>query len=87
MKTKPAHEIRLGRVRATIWPHETEGKTWYNVTFSRLYVGEDGQWTSSESFGREDLPLLVKVADQAHTWFYQERMNSQPVEQPASEAA
>jgi hypothetical protein len=50
-------------------------------------MGEDGQWASSESFGREDLPLLMKVADQAHTWLYQERMNSVPVEAPASEAA
>ena len=41
----------------------------HNVTVVRLYKdGED--WKSSDSFGRDDLPLLCKVADQAHTWIF-----------------
>ena len=40
----------------------------YNVTVSRLYKGDDHQWGTSESFGRDDLLLLAKVADLAHTW-------------------
>ena len=69
-KPQPVHEIRLGAVRAAIWENQSDaGKTWHNVTFSRLYKdGED--WKSTDSFGRDDLPLLMKVADQAHTWFY-----------------
>lgn len=86
-KTRPAHEVRMGRVRAAIWRHESDGKAWYNVTFSKLFKKEDGQWDSSESFGREDLPLLVKVADHAHSWLYQERMNSAAAESLTSEAA
>jgi hypothetical protein len=40
------------------------------VTFSRLYkVGN--QWKRSDSFGRDDLPLLAKVADRARTWIYE----------------
>ena len=36
---------------------------------SRLY--KDGtQWKDSASFGRDDLPLVIKVADQAHNWIF-----------------
>ena len=46
----------------------------YNTTFERLYKpdGED-QWKSTDSFGMNDLLLLAKVADMAHTWICQHR--------------
>jgi len=70
-KTKPVHEIRFGRIRATIWGKSVGDETWYNVTFSRLYKDQDDAWADTASFGRDDLPLLAKVADLAHTWAYQ----------------
>jgi len=70
-KQKPAHEIRLGRIKATIWENETENGTRHNVTISRLYKDGD-QWKQTTSFGREDLPLVAKVADLAHTWTYEQ---------------
>ena len=42
----------------------------YNVTFSRLYK-EGDQWKSTHSFGRNDLLVLAKVADQAHTRIFE----------------
>lgn len=66
-KVKPVHEVRLGFVKAAIWRNDTESGPRFNSTFSRLYrEGED--WRSTESFGRDDLLLLGKVADQAHSW-------------------
>jgi len=70
-KQKPAHEIRLGRIKATIWENETENGTRHNVTISRLYKDGD-QWKQTTSFGREDLPLVAKVADLVHTWIYEQ---------------
>jgi hypothetical protein len=71
MAKRPIHEIRMGRVRAALWENDTQNGTRHNVTFSRLY--RDGeQWKDSSSFGRDDLPLLVKVADQVHSWIYQQ---------------
>ena len=62
---KPVAEIRIGRVKATIWRNGTEEHPRHNVTFSCLY--KDGnQWKSTQSFGRNDLLVLAKVADQAH---------------------
>ena len=71
MKTnsKPIHEVRLGLIKAAVWKNETEAGVRYNVTFSRLY--HDGeQWQSIDSFGRDDLLLLAKVADQTHSWIF-----------------
>ncbi len=38
-----------------------------NVTFQRLYRTEDGKWLSTNSFSRDDLLVLMKVADATHT--------------------
>ena len=61
-KVRPVHEVRVGRIRAAIWENDTQNGTRHNVTFARLY--KDGNhWKDSTSFGRDDLPLLAKVAD------------------------
>jgi hypothetical protein len=64
----------MGRIRAAIWQNETENGVRHNVTVTRLY--KDGNnWKDSSSFGREDLPLdlplVAKMADQAHEWIFQ----------------
>ena len=38
-----------------------------SVTFSRIYRDAEGQWKTTQSFGRNDLLVLAKVADQAHS--------------------
>jgi hypothetical protein len=73
---KPVHEIRLGRIKAAIWENDTQNGTRHNVTLQRLYVGDDGKWQTSTSFGRDDLPLLAKVADRAHSWIYEHAQES-----------
>ena len=67
---RPVHEIRIGRVRAAVWENDTQNGTRHNVTLSRLYKDGD-DWRDSTSFGRDDLPLVVKVADLAHSWIYE----------------
>jgi hypothetical protein len=69
-KQKPVHEIRLGRIKAAIWANETDNGTRHNVTITRLYKDGD-EWKTSTSFGREELPLVAKIADMAHTWIWQ----------------
>ena len=72
---KPVHEVRLGKVKAAIWKNDSESGVRFGVTFSRIYKTESG-WESSTSFGRDELPLLAKVADIAHTWIYQQNDRS-----------
>ena len=73
-KAKPVHEIRLGRIKAAIWENETQNGSMHNVTIVRLY--KDGkQWKDSASFGRDDLPLLAKVADRVHSWIFEQNQD------------
>ncbi len=74
---KPISEVRIGRIKAAIWPNETEGRTRHNVTFSRLYKNGD-QWKSTQSFGRNDLLLLAKVADQVHSRIFELQQEEGP---------
>jgi hypothetical protein len=70
-KQRPAHEIRIGAVKATIWPNETTAGVRHNVTVARLYKDGEDKWQQTESFGRDDLPLVAKVVDKAHDWIYE----------------
>ncbi len=71
---EPVHRVRMGRIRAAVWENGTQNGPRYNVTFTRLYKA-GAQWRDSGSFGRDDLPLLAKVADQAHTWIFQQKQD------------
>jgi hypothetical protein len=69
MAKHPVYEIRFGLIKASVWQNQTRMGDRHNVTIVRLY--KDGDvWRESQHFGREDLPLLAKVADLAHTWIY-----------------
>ena len=75
-KEKPVHEVRLGRIKATVWANEVENGVRHNVQLRRLYKDGDN-WAQSDSFGRDDLPLVAKVADMAHTWIFEQSQDKQ----------
>ena len=54
-----ASKLRYGAIGTDEQPR-------HNVTFGRLYKEAD-QWKTTQSFGRNDLLVLAKVADQAHS--------------------
>jgi hypothetical protein len=68
----PMKTFRLGRIKAAIWENETEKQKFYNVTFARSYVDEAKNWHDADSFGRDDLLLVAKLADQAHTFIFEQ---------------
>ncbi len=69
-KQKPVQEVRVGSVKAAIWENPTDSGVRHNVTFERIYKSDD-EWKQTQSFGRDDLLVLAKVADQAHTWIFE----------------
>lgn len=73
---KPVHTIRLGAIKAAIWENTFGETTRHSVSLSRLYKDGD-QWKTTESFGRDDLLLVGKVADQAHTWICEQHRPAQ----------
>ncbi len=80
-KAKPTTEIRIGKIKAAVWANESENGIRYNVTFSRLYKDGTG-WKRSDSFGRDDLLALAKLADQVHSVLYQSL--PEPEEEPTA---
>ncbi len=72
---RPLHEIRLGRIKASIWRNENESGTWFSVKLVRIYKTDNG-WETSTSFNRDELPLVSKVADLAHTWIFEHGKDS-----------
>ena len=67
---QPVKTFRLGRIKAAVWENEGDQK-FYSVTFARTYVDEANNYHDSDSFGRDDLPLVAKLADQAHTFIFE----------------
>ena len=71
-KQRPAQTIRYGRLKATVWRQESDKGPWYSVAFARTYRDQAGNWQSSGSFGRDDLLVVAKLADQAHSWVHRQ---------------
>ena len=64
----------LDAILAVVWANQTDAGIRHNVSVVRLY--RDGEtWATSDAFGRDDLPLLSKVADLAHPWIFIETQN------------
>ena len=72
MSNQPVHTIRFGLIKVSIWKNEKKGAPpRHTVQAIRLF--KDGEtWRESSRFGRNDLPLLAKAVDLAHTWIYSE---------------
>lgn len=68
-KNRPVQTIRIGSIKAAIWANDgSQGGVFYSVTFVRVYKDGQGQWQTADTFGRDDLLVLAKVADLAHSW-------------------
>lgn len=63
----PVHEIRHRNIRATIWKNETPKGPMYNVTVSRSYRDDAGEWHDTGSFSYGDLMNLAKALYDAHS--------------------
>jgi hypothetical protein len=71
-KAQPVHEIRQGRIKAVIWQNQTDQGPRHNVTLRRIFKRDsNAQWEQSDSFGRDDLPLVIEVTRQAWLWIYE----------------
>lgn len=81
-KNRPAHEVRIGKIRCVIWANENQEGTWYSMTLSRSYK-EGEQWKSAQSFGKDDLLVLSEVSRHAFLWIVRQQ-NSAGLEEDES---
>ncbi|MCC7482957.1 MAG: hypothetical protein IT541_15675 [Hyphomicrobiales bacterium] len=63
----PVARLRIGLIAASIWERDTENGSFYSVTFERRYKDSEGEWQSTHSYNADDLLVLAKLADQAHS--------------------
>jgi hypothetical protein len=74
---RPVQTIRYGSVRAAIWRNVVDNgnasRPMYSVTFSRSYKDGENNWKNGTSFGLDDLLILAKVADEAHSWIARQK--------------
>jgi len=70
MANGPIGKYKAGGVIATIWENKGNygGKDVvnYSITAERTYKDKDGNWKKTSSFGMNDLPKLVLVANRAY---------------------
>ncbi len=64
----PVKTFRIGRIKAAVWENELDSRKFYNVNLARSYRDEQNNWHDTDSFGRDDLLTVAKVADQAHSF-------------------
>jgi hypothetical protein len=72
---KPIATFKLGRIRAAVWENATDKGAVSNVTIERRYLDGD-EWKSSTTFGRLDLPLVARLADEAMMFIYRRQQES-----------
>ena len=77
-KVQPVEEVRIGSIKAAIWRNEGESGPRFNVTFQRLYRDEQNKWHSTDSFGRDDLLVLARIAERAFDSIHELHQERQP---------
>ncbi|MFT3784918.1 MAG: hypothetical protein QM770_01970 [Tepidisphaeraceae bacterium] len=70
----PVHAIRYRNLKVAVWKNESSNGPFYSVTATRSYQDEREDWHDVTSFNFDDLPLLAKALNDAHSWIaWQER--------------
>ena len=75
---KPVKSFRLRGITASIFENVSDdtGKSFYKVTLQRSYKQGD-DWKSTNSFGRDDLPLVSLLTKQAWEFILNTESKSQ----------
>ena len=86
---KPVEKFQAGQINAALWENEIEvnGKTMpvLKATVQRRYKDKSGKWQSSNSFGRNEIPLAIYCLQQAFEKIIEtqnEKPNIDNVEEP-----
>lgn len=65
----PVKKITVGQVSAALWENEInvngQTKTVLKASVQRRYKDKDGQWKSSTSFSRNEIPFAIYALQKA----------------------
>ena len=68
LPVRPVHTIRHRSLKVSIWRNDTAKGPVYNVTIVRGFRRDGEEWKDSHSFGYDDLPIIAKLLDDAHSF-------------------
>jgi hypothetical protein len=64
---KPALELRHGLIKVSIWQRRSKPGARYSLSVVRLFRNGD-EWKESTRLGRDDIPLVRLLLDEAYAW-------------------
>jgi len=67
----PVKTFRFGTLKAAIWANQQGDKVFYSTTFCRSYQDAVNQWHDTDSYNRDDLLALGRLAEKAHDWIFE----------------
>ena len=75
---QPLKKFRAGQVSCALWENEVTTKdgravTMLKATVERRYKDKNGEWQSSQSFSRNEIPLVKWCLDKAFDAMIEER--------------
>jgi len=69
----PDYKAHYGRVQASVWRRDVDGRASYGVSLTRSYKDRNEQWQRTSQLDEEDLLPAAKALDDAYTWIQRQR--------------
>ena len=77
---QPVERFRAGSVSGALWANEIsikgQQRTIMKTSLDRRYQDKDGNWRSSQSFSRAEIPLAIYCLIRAFEWMIQKEQDS-----------
>lgn len=67
--TQPVKVFRMGYVKCEVFSRHARTGPQYHAIITRLFKNGT-QWCESRQFSKDELMLVAKLADAAHSWMY-----------------
>ncbi len=79
--TGPVKKFQAGTINCSLWENEMtidgQSRTVLKATIERRYKDKTGEWKSSSSYSRNEIPLLMYVLQQAFGYMLQSRKSEE----------
>ena len=85
---QPVRRIGEAGINAAIWENKSKNGTFYNVTISRSYKDQEGNYQKTDNFRKQDLPVLLEFTREAYNGVRQlehQSRNDRQLDQPQKE--
>jgi hypothetical protein len=63
-KKKPTFSLRIGKIKATAWKNTSGESSFMSYKLTRSYRDKEGNWTDSDSYGIDDLPVIGALVEE-----------------------